>query len=181
MREEPRTTADWIDSFLTDWREDEDVPGVSAVAFDEQGVRVATGLGERDVESGTSATPDTLYSVASLSKPVVALAVLRLAGRGKIALDDEIGTYVPILGDLPGDPITVEELLSHSSGIPRDFSEFHGSFDDGQDLGLMEHVRGAADRRLLDRDRYHVLQRGILRPRGADQVCRRPFERPIRH
>lgn len=154
MGEEPRTTADRIDLFLADWGEDEDVPGVSPVAFDEQGVRVATGLGERDVESGTSATPDTLYSVASLSKPVVALAVLQLADREELEIADEVGAHAPILDDVPGDPITVEELLSHSSGIPRDFSELYGSFDDGQELGLLEHIRSAADQRLLDRDRY---------------------------
>ncbi|WP_114576839.1 serine hydrolase [Saliphagus sp. LR7] len=180
MGERARTTADRIDSFLGDWREDEDVPGVSAVVFDEQGVRVATGLGEREAESGAPATPDTLYSVASLSKPVVALAVLRLIDQGEIDLDGDIGAYVPILDDVPGDPITVEELLSHSSGIPRDFSALHGTIDDGQDLGLLEHVRGAADQRLLDRDRYMYSNGGyFVLGELIEAVDGRPYDRYV--
>lgn len=105
------------------------------------------------MESGTPVTPDTLYSVASLSKPVVALAVLQFVEREGLEVVDEVGSYVPRLGDVPSDPITVEELLSHSSGIPRDFSALHGAIDNGQELGLLKQ-RGTANQRLLDRNRY---------------------------
>lgn len=160
----PQGAPDRIESFLAEWRADEDIPAISATVFGADGVRFAIGLGERDVETGEPATPDTLYSVASLSKPVIATGILGLVEGGDIALHDEVGRYVDVLDDVPGDPITIAELLSHSSGIPRDFSAVFENLEDDQDLELFEHIAGAAQRRLCDRDRlmyanggYYVL------------------------
>ena len=58
---------------------------------------------------------DTKFHIASVSKPITAAAILLLADRGKLALDDRVSKYVP---DFPnGDRITIEELLTHYSGL----------------------------------------------------------------
>src|SRR2546423_1730646 len=58
---------------------------------------------------------DTKFHIASLSKPITAAAVLLLAERGKLSLDDRVSKFVP---DFPnGDRITVEELITHYSGL----------------------------------------------------------------
>lgn len=150
----PQGAPDRIESFLAEWRADEEIPGISAAVFGADGVRFAIGLGERDVETGEPATPDTLYSVASLSKPAVATAVLQLVERGVLDLDDEVREHVAVLDDAPDDPITIAELLSHASGIPRDFSAFYDVIDDGREPDVFEHIAGAAEHRLLDRDRF---------------------------
>lgn len=169
---------DAIESVLSGWRDDEDVPGISVVVFDDDGVRYATGLGERNVDAGRPATPDTLYPVASISKPVIATAVLQLVQRGTLALDDEVGEYVDVLDDAPGEPITIRELLAHSSGIPRDYSEFYDALDDGRDPTLREHVAGAAEHRLLDRERYMYTNGGyFVLGEVIEAVDGRPFDR----
>ena len=58
---------------------------------------------------------DTKFHIASVSKPITAAAVLLLAERGKLSLDDHVSKFVP---DFPnGDRITIEELLTHYSGL----------------------------------------------------------------
>src|SRR5690242_12391676 len=60
-------------------------------------------------------TLDTKFHIASLSKPITAAAVLLLADRGKLRLEDPVSKFVP---DFPnGDRITIENLLTHTSGI----------------------------------------------------------------
>src|SRR6476661_8817082 len=57
----------------------------------------------------------TRFQIASLSKPMTAAAVLLLAEEGKLGLEDKLSKFVP---DFPnGDKITIEELLTHYSGL----------------------------------------------------------------
>lgn len=65
---------------------------------------------------------ETRFHLASISKPVTAAAVLRLVADGQVALDAPLVRYLPdLVMDGPGvDQITVEQVLTHTSGIPRD-------------------------------------------------------------
>jgi CubicO group peptidase (beta-lactamase class C family) len=71
-------------------------------------------------------TPNTLYQIASLSKSFTAVAIMQLAEKQKLNVDDPLAKYFP---DFPnGDTITIGHLLSHSSGIP-DFLKPDYKFD----------------------------------------------------
>jgi len=107
-----------VESLITEWLHEQDVPGASVVIVDESGELYAEGFGARDLESNAPATPDTLYGMGSISKPVTALCVLQLAERGALAVEDPVGEYVDHFDEAPGDPITLRELLSHTSGMP---------------------------------------------------------------
>ena len=73
----------------------------------------AFGLADRSFK--VSNTVDTKFHIASVSKPITAAAVLLLAERGKLSLDDHVSKFVP---DFPnGDRITLEEVLTHYSGL----------------------------------------------------------------
>lgn len=77
-------------------------------------LRTAAGLADRD--RGTPNTPDTRFRIGSVAKPLTALAVLRLADRGRLSLDDPLERYQP---DFPGArQILLRHLLSNTSGIP---------------------------------------------------------------
>lgn len=105
------------------------IPG-GAVAVVRDGKLVfAHGYGWADVEHEVKAEPDALFRVASLSKPITAVAILMLVQQGKLDLGDRAFDY---LSDLPPpagateDPllhfITIEQLLQHSGGWDRDQS-----------------------------------------------------------
>jgi D-alanyl-D-alanine carboxypeptidase len=78
---------------------------------------VANGYGLADVARKVPATIDTVYRIGSITKQFTAVAILQLAEQHKLALGDDIRTYVP---DYPqhDTPITIEHLLTHTSGIP---------------------------------------------------------------
>jgi CubicO group peptidase (beta-lactamase class C family) len=92
----------------------------------------AEAIGWRDIETKAPMRADTLFRIASMSKPVTSVAALMLMEQGKIALTDPISRWIPelahprVLRD-PAGPlddtvparreITVEDLLTHRSGI----------------------------------------------------------------
>lgn len=96
------------------------VPGV-AIGYVENGKATWTGnFGVRNAETKTPVTNDTVWQVGSLSKPVFALAVMKLVEEGKLDLDRPLADYVP--GDLIKDEpraklITSRHALSHSTGL----------------------------------------------------------------
>jgi CubicO group peptidase (beta-lactamase class C family) len=75
--------------------------------------------GAADAGTGQAAGESSLWPAASLSKPVVALAALRLADDGALDLDRPLKSYVPdhAPADARGDRITARHVLSHSSGL----------------------------------------------------------------
>lgn len=61
-------------------------------------------------------TPSTPFHLASISKTFTAMAILRLMEQGKLALDDLLTKYLP---KFPYSTITIKQLLSHRSGLPK--------------------------------------------------------------
>lgn len=96
------------------------VPGVSIAVIDKGRIDWARGFGMAS-EGGAAVTADTLFQAASISKPVFALAVLRLADEGKLALDTDVNQYlrswkIPANTFTGKSPVTFRRLLSHSAG-----------------------------------------------------------------
>ncbi|OSP43484.1 peptidase [Streptomyces sp. 13-12-16] len=74
--------------------------------------------GVRDLASGRAADPDARFRAGSTTKVVTAAAVLRLAAQGEVDLDASIERYLPgLLGPEFTTPVTVRNLLNHTSGI----------------------------------------------------------------
>ncbi|HEX4097400.1 MAG TPA: serine hydrolase domain-containing protein, partial [Caulobacteraceae bacterium] len=97
------------------------VPGVS-VAFVRDG-RIAwvRGYGVKSV-GGSPVTPDTLFQAASISKPLTALAVLRLVEMGRLDLDTNVNRYlktwkVGANAFTAQKPVTIRGLLTHTAGV----------------------------------------------------------------
>jgi D-alanyl-D-alanine carboxypeptidase len=108
-------TAAALDKALETLRAAKGIPGVSAAIMFADGTvwTGAAGLAVRSTK--TAVTPDTLFSVASITKTFVAALVGRLAAAGTIGLDDPLSKYVP---DFPNAAnISLRRLLNHTSGI----------------------------------------------------------------
>jgi len=78
-------------------------------------------FGMTDRDSATAATPRSVLRIGSITKQFTAAAILRLAERGALTLDDRIEKFVPEFNPR-GATITLRHLLSHRSGVPRDWS-----------------------------------------------------------
>ncbi len=98
-----------------------DSPGCAA-AVEARGHEPWSGAyGMADLEHGIANTPSSVFEVGSVSKQFTAAAVLLLAERGKLSLDDDVRKYFPELSDFQW-RITVRQLLNHTSGL-RDWGE----------------------------------------------------------
>jgi serine beta-lactamase-like protein LACTB, mitochondrial len=97
-------------------RQRQQVVGLS-VAIAENGLlRHANGYGKADLENDVPAKADTVYRLASISKPITAVAALQLAERGKLNLDAPVQNYVPTF-PLKQWGVSVRDLLGHLAGI----------------------------------------------------------------
>lgn len=92
------------------------------------------GYGFANLEHRVPATAGTVYHICSVTKNFTAAAVLQLADQGKIDLDADLTTYLPKF-PLNGRPVTVRQLLNHTSGI-RSYTEVGPAFDAKEKLDL---------------------------------------------
>lgn len=113
------------------------IPGIVATATNAEGVTYQGAFGTRSDSPLTSMTMDTIFGIASMTKPVTTVAVMQLAELGKVKLDEPARTYLPVIGKapvidyidirtgnvvmrLPKAPVTARELLSQTSGFGYD-------------------------------------------------------------
>jgi CubicO group peptidase (beta-lactamase class C family) len=75
--------------------------------------------GSANLFSGQAMTRETVFDLASLTKPLgTSLAVARLVDQGRIGLDEPVGTWLPALAGSDKASLTVRQLLCHQSGFP---------------------------------------------------------------
>ena len=91
-------------------------PGAAVLVSRAGNVILKKGYGLADTERNVPATPGTVFRLASVTKMFTATAVLMLAERGKLALDDAVTKFLPAY-PAPGQKIAVRHLLSHTSGL----------------------------------------------------------------
>jgi CubicO group peptidase (beta-lactamase class C family) len=123
------------------------IAGLSIALVDDQKVVWAEGFGYADQEAGKAASAETLYRVGSISKLFTASAAMQLAVQGKLDLDR------PLKDALPGfairsrytsnEPITPRNLMTHHSGLLRDFSKGMFTRNPEPFTELVRHVRAS--------------------------------------
>lgn len=122
---------DPVDDLMKDGLQKHAFPGAVLLVGKGNAELFLRAYGKADLFSRSAMTPDTVFDLASLTKPLAtALAVAKLADRGRIALDRPAADWLP---ELPGDKaaITVRQLLCHRSGLPahRLFYMIHKNLD----------------------------------------------------
>ena len=120
--------------------------GLFLVARGGQVVNITT-VGAEGPGDADPVTPESIFRVYSMTKPIVSVATMQLVEDGKIGLDDQISKYIPefanpkvLVGKGKTRPaareITVRDLLSHKSGL------IYGVFDQESELGKMYMAAG---------------------------------------
>jgi CubicO group peptidase (beta-lactamase class C family) len=119
----------WLDAQIA-YR---DLPGVAVGVVHDQQLVWSKGFGFANVEQRQPMTAQTRFRIASNSKLFAAIAIMQLREAGKLRLDDPVVKYLPWFKPKPAGPddgpITIEQLLSHSSGLPREAGDHWSSFD----------------------------------------------------
>ena len=132
------TTSDKLDTFLRARVAAGEVAGVVAMVVDRQSTIYSGAFGKADVGKSRPMTVDSIFRIASMTKPVTSLAAMMLVEQGELRLDDPIAKYLPAFSRVqvltswheadstydarpPRRPITVRDLLTHTSGIAYSF------------------------------------------------------------
>ncbi len=159
-----------VETFIADWLTQHRIPG-AAVAVVKEGSVVAEGFGARTLENNTPVTGDTLFGIGSCTKAFTATAIMQLVEQGELALDDPVNEYIPHLADVPGEPVTVEELLTHTSGMPSDDIALPlmarqlgagGEVPLSSEADYRRHVQGSTNRRVTDRETFFYYNSGYI-------------------
>ena len=118
-----------FDGLIPELLEKWEVPGASVAIAKDGRLVLAKGYGLADVEEDDPVKPDSIYRIASISKPITAVAILQLVEEGVLDLEDKVfqilGEFQPPEGatkDPRLDKITVLHLLQHTGGWDRDQS-----------------------------------------------------------
>ena len=128
-----------VDKVLSDAVARGDVPGVVAMVTDRNGVLYQGAFGMADVGTGRPMTVDTIFRIASMTKPVTSLAAMQLVEQGRLSLDDPAEKYLSQLANLkvfetfdansgaytvrPAKRApTVRHMLTHTAGLGYNFT-----------------------------------------------------------
>lgn len=114
----------FIDAWLEAQQNYDRLPGISVAIVKDQDIIWSKGYGVSDLKKKTPSTPETLYSICSITKLFTSIAIMQLYEQGKLRLDDSLSSLLPELAIRQqfsdSGPITVRSLLTHSSGLPRE-------------------------------------------------------------
>jgi CubicO group peptidase (beta-lactamase class C family) len=100
------------------------LPGIVVGVVADQDLVWVAGFGFADTHAKRPMTPATKFRMASHSKLFTATAIMQLREQGKLRLDDPVSKHLPWFQVKPAEPdappITIEDLVTHSSGLPRE-------------------------------------------------------------
>ena len=108
-----------IEEYIPALMEEAAIPGLAIAKISSGGTVIQT-YGKANIETNKHVTEDTLFNIASISKPIMGVVLLQLVDQGKLELDRDINDYLPFTIDNPkiqDEKITLRHLVTHSSGI----------------------------------------------------------------
>ncbi|HEX8160440.1 MAG TPA: serine hydrolase domain-containing protein [Pyrinomonadaceae bacterium] len=182
-----------IEQLISSEMSKQSIAGLSVAVVTDNQLRWSAGYGFADVENFVPAKAATVYRLASVSKPVTAVALMRLVEQGKLDLNAPVQKYCPAFPQKQW-PVTARQILGHLSGIRHyksdeefDSTRFYPSISEGlamfkDDALLFEPgtkygystfgysvlgcaVEGASGQKFAD-----FVRENVLRPAGMDRM-----------
>jgi CubicO group peptidase (beta-lactamase class C family) len=126
------------------------VPGMALAVTSGTETLFARGFGVKRLGDVEPVTDETLFHMASVTKPFVASGIMQLVEAGRIALDTPVTRYLPYfrLADERASKITVAQLLSHDAGMP-DVEDYGWDRPEDDPDALERYVRSLTDQTLI--------------------------------
>jgi len=113
---------EYLNYYIPTQMKEASIIGLGANIVSDKEVLFSKGFGFSDKASGIEVTPDTIFRVASVSKIINLVVVMKLVEEGKLNLDTDISKYLPELKLQTrfekSRPITIRSILTHHSGLP---------------------------------------------------------------
>lgn len=100
------------------WCDRDEIPAAALLVGRSDRATPAHVFGRQRLDAATPVRDDAIFLVASITKPVVAMAALLLVERGEITLSDRVADWIPEFGKHGKNGIRIRHLLTHTSGLP---------------------------------------------------------------
>jgi len=94
-------------------------PSVMAIANSQDLIRCQA----TSPPQGEQTTPDTIFLLASITKPFISTAIMQLAEEGRLLISDPAARYMPEFDRFGKDQVTIWHLLTHTSGLAEEVAE----------------------------------------------------------
>lgn len=123
LRAQTPTPDKGIAAVLKPFVDSNSLAGAVVLVADKDKILAFDAVGHADIEKNSLMGPRTVFWIASQSKPITAAGLMILVDEGKVKLDDPVEKYLPEFADVrlngakPKTPITVRQLLMHTSGM----------------------------------------------------------------
>jgi len=120
------------------------IPGMAIAKISDGETAYMKTFGYANIETGKAVDENTLFNIASISKPIMGLALLQLVEQNKLSLDADVNEYLPFTLDNPhlqGEKITLRHLASHSSGIADYYDTNSYAINQDAPLSLEQHIK----------------------------------------
>ena len=139
-----------IDAYLTAQIKAAGIPGLAVAVVRDGSVIYSRAYGVRELGAEERLTPEHIFHFASVSKPFVATAIVQLAEKGKLELDDPVVKHLPYfrLADERYRDITIRQMLNHTAGMP-DVEDYEWDDPQFDDEAAERYVRSMSSERLL--------------------------------
>lgn len=109
---------DKLVQIVSGYVEDDKVVGSELMVLKNRRIVLHEAFGWLDRDEASAMSVNTLFNIRSMTKPVVATAILMLVDDGDLSLDDPVAAYLPAFENEASGKITVRQLLTHRSGLP---------------------------------------------------------------
>jgi len=129
------------EEFILGIMKNEHIPGLSIAIVKNNQLILSKGYGFANLENNVMASEKSMYGIASVTKVFTAIAVMLLVEDKKLSLNDTIGKFFSSVPEL-WKPITIKQLLNHTSGISS-FSK-HNKIPCSVGKDVREYERGDA-------------------------------------
>ncbi|MEQ8425616.1 MAG: serine hydrolase domain-containing protein, partial [Cyclobacteriaceae bacterium] len=124
-----KTTIKQADAVIEKYLDDKLFPGAVALVARKGELVYFKSFGMQDIDKGQEMRQNSLFRIASMTKPITAVAFLKLWEEGKVKLDDPVTKYLPSFGKLkvrqpdgssvaPDTPLTLRHFFTQSTGLP---------------------------------------------------------------
>lgn len=189
-----RTGASWdfpeMDERIEALRAKYDLPGVTVAVVRNDRLVYLNCYGVQEIDTQEPTVNSNLFRIASISKPVTLVALLRLMDEGKLSMDDRVfgpdGVLGEDFGPVPAgsgfDKITVRHLIEHKSGIQNDPGDPMFSYPGLDQAGVIREVLAHRPLSTKPGAKYYYSNVGYcILGRVIEKVTGRPYEEYVRH
>ncbi len=175
------------------------IAGAVTVIGSKAGIASIEAVGQQNIADSKPMPKDAVFRIASMTKPIVAMGIMMLAEEKKLTVDDPVEKHLPEFAgqklviskeggnvklDAPARPITIRDLLTHTSGLPGGFPAPHTDLYFKRHLTLKQAVEVSAKQPLdfQPGSKWAYCNAGIdTLGRIIEVVSGQPFEKFLSH